>query len=111
MNEIKYIEFTTLGELEEKVAKLKVIRDENMKVIEEFLLANEIPFTRLADGFGVDLEKVPNDKITAYFNEFKSNRFSTRAKYTENGVVFLPVTGNTVTDHAEVYIDLQKRVN
>lgn len=107
MEQIKYIQFKNVAELEAKVAKLKEIRDKNLADTESFLIIAGIPFTRLEEGFGVDLQDLKDDRLEQYFRKFDTQGKSTRELYEELGVVYI-LKPDGLADHR---IDLETRRN
>lgn len=107
MQQIKYLQFKNIADLEEKVAKLREIRDKNLKETEEFLIIAGIPFTKLEEGFGVDLGDVDDERLTQYFEKFNHQGLTTRELYAQHGVVYI----NKPDEVVDLRIDLETRKN
>lgn len=93
LQDIKMLQFTNIADLEEKVAKLREIRDKNLQETEEFLIIHGIPFNRLPEGFGVNLAEVDQDRLRIYFEKFNNQGSTTREQYAAVGVTFMMDAG------------------
>ena len=107
MDQHKYIQFNNVADLRAKLTKLQEIVDRNRTETEAFLIIQNIPFSRLDEGFGVDLAEVDNDRLTEYFNKFEEQGRTTREQFQDLGVVYI-TRPSPYVDHQ---IDLETRKN
>lgn len=107
MEEHKYIHFDNVADLEEKLNKLKAIRDRNLKETREFLVLTGIPFTEVSNGFGVELGDLQEEKVAEYYKRFESRSRETREEFEELGVVYIP----TIDQYLDHRVDLARRKN
>lgn len=102
----KFINFRNLAELEEKLEKLKIMRDQYQQESKNWLITHNIPFFEADDlSLHIDLGSIAEDIFDKTMQFHKQQELEIKNYYRELGVIYFDC------DVSELKINYENRKN